>query len=205
MKNINDKLSVEENAERIKKRKESKKFIKVYMFTLFGMVIVLISLSYFAQEKHNTQIEQLTIEADSNRQEAISQANSAEQLQQYLDQQETIIDSHIEDIEQYESQLNDYREKLDEVSSNLAFYQGYLSLTRLFEEEKYAECVVLLTELSLNDAYITSQENPDMTSDQSVITAEIVLDFENIVAQMLENEEIFELLTAEEIEILENL
>ncbi|MFI3227006.1 MAG: hypothetical protein R3Y09_06280 [Clostridia bacterium] len=206
MENQNNKpQNYENNREHIKKRKESLKFLKIYMFTLFMVVIVLISLSYFAQEKLNNQIEQLTIEANSNKEEAITHANSAEQLQKYLKEQENIIADHQSEIELYEEQLTNYSAKLDEVSANLSFYQEYILFNNFYEEQKYVECLDIAIELTENAAFIAALENENLSSEQSVITEEIIEDYYNIIAEIFSDEQILQQFTAEQIEKYQNL
>lgn len=166
------------------KRKESKKFLKIYMLTLLSVVIILISLSYYGQEKLNQEIEQLTSEIDLQQKEVIYHMNSIEELQDFSIHQ-------AEEIQSYKEITNEYISKIDFYENALILYQEFLVLERFFQQKDYNSTIEYIN--SVNQ-YENFSEFIDLNTRFNVIIDEILL-----------NDEILSLLLDEQINILKDI
>lgn len=136
------------------KKRDGQKFIKVYMLTLLSVVITLLLISYFAQNKLTTEIETLTHTLDEQEQETISHMTNAEKLQrlnteheQVLIDQEELINSQQDIINGYELELENIQKILESSQQELLDFSNFYMLETLYNEEKYEECITYATEL----------------------------------------------------------
>ena len=139
-----------EQNESSEKRKESRKFLKIYMITLFAVVISLISLSYFAQGKLNLTIEHLTTVVDSKEKEAISHMTQVEKLQDLSEQQTILISEYKKEVEALKNNSHEY-EKI------ITGYKNFIIIKSLHTEELYEQCVPIAIEIISNGKLETEQ------------------------------------------------
>ena len=122
-----------------KKKRDSKKFIKIYMATLVAVVLILISMSYFAQDKLNSQIENLTNLVDSTEKEAISHFNKVEKLQELTKEQEKLL-------KQQEQKLT----QLDNITLMTEGLDKFWRLQKLYLQDEYEKCVPFVIDIEVN-------------------------------------------------------
>lgn len=77
--------------EKRKTHRDAKKFLKVYMFTLLGVVLVLIIASYFSQDKLNEEIERLNVLVDTHEEVAVQSTSKIESMQKLSEEQEKLL------------------------------------------------------------------------------------------------------------------
>lgn len=198
MKNQNNEHEKEQVSEGENKRVESRKFLKIYMVTFFSVVITLIFLSYYAQEKLNSQIEELTNEVNLNLEENKAQANSKEELQAFLEERETLIKKQKDEIKVYEQELLVKGEELEENEDFVEFIVHYTTFLEAFFEDDYTKTIELALNLSKNEMF--SLENDDS---QNLVKCIAVFDL--IIEKMLTDSTITKNLSNDQIESLKNI
>ena len=146
-----------------KKRKDTKKFLKIYMFTLFSVVIILIGMSYYGQNKLTQEIQYLTTVLDSKQQEAISHMNKVEKLQILTDEQEKLIRT-------YEATISETEIQTENKDKIIKGYDDFMKLQSLYIEQKFEECAVILLEVLSNDTII----NANMIAETEKISLDLI-------------------------------
>ena len=128
-----------ENEIEEKKKSDSKKFVKVYMATLIAVVLILISMSYFAQDKLNSQIDNLINLVDSTEKQAISHLNKVEKLQELTKEQEKLL-------KQQEQSLNE----LDGVKLEAKGLDKFWRLQKLYLQGEDEKCIPFVIDIEVN-------------------------------------------------------
>lgn len=117
-------------------RKDSERFIKVYMFCLIVVVFALISISYLSQDNLNNEIDRLIELVDTVEDEKEVSLSKVESLQKLTEEQEKII-------KQYEEKLTEY-EGIEKQSESL---ERIWEVKLKFLENKYAEAKALVQKI----------------------------------------------------------
>lgn len=192
-------------SEQYKKVGESRKFLKVYMVSFLVVVSTLITLSYFSQEKLNEQIEQLALQVDDKQNEVINHMNSAEELQNFLEIQEELMKKRENMIEQYEQQIENFELQIDESQSKVKFLEDYIVFNSLFIGGYYTECLDFAYEIASSETYQGIKEQN--LSQEEFLNSEVIIknEIDKSINYILENDEIMQMFTANDIKKLEDI
>lgn len=187
------------------KKGESKKFLKIYMLSFLIVVVGLITLSFFSQERLNVQIEELSQQVDNKQNEALNHLNSAEELQNFIEQQEELIEKREKTIEDYHMQMYDYAAAIKESQSKLQLFDDYIVFVSLYDSGYYSECVNFAYQIVNNELYV-GMKNKILLNEDLLNSEQIMLDgIYNKTEIISESEEIQEMLSQDDKNKLENI
>ncbi len=166
-------------------KKDSKKFLKIYMFCLTAVVILLITASYFSQEKLNDEIDRLNTVVNKTEDEVVESLSQVEKLQIYVEDLEKANKSFEEIIAENEKKLKE----LEDTQNNNETLIKIVNMQNQFFLENYEECAVILKEIEENDSLTDENKMLIDTIKNELITLEVISEVE-IPAE--ENKEIEE-------------
>lgn len=203
MEENNENMQTEQYAK--EKRGESRKFLKIYMITFFIVVVSLITLSYFSQEKLNQQIEELALQVDDKHNEAINHMNSAEELQDYLETQEELMEKRENTIQEYKNKMENFELQIENDQAKIDLFDNYIIFLNLFNSENYTECIEIARQIVSSETYLGIKEkillNEGFLSSEEIMVQQIY----EITEHMSENEDIIDKMTANDVKKLQNI
>lgn len=151
----------EEIEQILKKRVESRKFIKIYMFTFLAVVLILITISSISQDRLNDKIEQLTNEIDYASQEALQHLSNIDEYKSYLESQTSVVNEQKILIEEQSRIIEENDVLIRENIESMKFLQEYIKLQKLYSDEKYSEFAKLAQEIFENEEFFKIHDETD--------------------------------------------
>lgn len=146
--------------EQKKKRDESKRFLKIYMFALISVVVVLIALSFTSQSKLTQQIQYLTDIVDTNDEETSSAMMTVEKLQILNEEQSKTINEQSKTIKE-----------LEKYQKEAEFLDLFWQIQKNYYRENYTECLEYITTIEFR---LTDYINNDVKSEYNAIKMSVL-------------------------------